>query len=89
MGIILTQTDRIYMHTLQTKHTHLPRSSRASSLHPSSFSHTIMRTVGDKVKRSTDLISFAAFVWLIGDGEDVRRDAMQAIHEYKVEVESA
>jgi hypothetical protein len=52
-------------------------------------SHTIMRTVGDKVKRSTDLISFAAFVWLIGDGEDVRRDAMQAIHEYKVEVESA
>jgi len=48
-----------------------------------------MRTVGDKVKRSTDLISFAAFVWLIGDGEDVRRDAMQAIHEYKVEVESA
>jgi hypothetical protein len=73
----------------------LPRSSRASSLHHPrhsaslSFSHTIMRTVGDKVKRSTDLISFAAFVWLIGDGEDVRRDAMQAIHEYKVEVESA
>ena len=48
---------------------------------------SIMRKVGDKVVRSTDLISFPAFVWLIGDAEDVRRDAMQAIDEYVVEVE--
>jgi hypothetical protein len=47
-----------------------------------------MRKVGDKVVRSTDLISFPAFVWLIGDAEDVRRDAMQAIDEYVVEVET-
>ena len=37
----------------------------------------------------TVIVSFAAFVWLIGDAEDVKRDAMRAKDEFKVEVETA
>mmetsp|Transcript_54006 Transcript_54006/g.80200 ORF Transcript_54006/g.80200 Transcript_54006/m.80200 type:complete len:554 (-) Transcript_54006:173-1834(-) len=49
--------------------------------------HVMLRKVGDKVERARDLLSFAGFVWLIGDADDVKRDAMRAREEFKVEVE--
>lgn len=57
--------------------------SRLSTYH----AHIMHRKVGDKVVRAKDLMSFAAFVWLIGDADDVKRDAMRARDEFKVEVE--
>lgn len=57
--------------------------SRLSTYH----AHSMLRKVGDKVVRAKDLMSFAAFVWLIGDADDVKRDAMRARDEFKVEVE--
>lgn len=56
---------------------------------PTYHNSVMLRKVGDKVVRARDLMSFAAFVWLIGDAEDVKRDAMRARDEFKVEVESA
>lgn len=54
---------------------------------PTYYQHSILRKVGDKVVRARDLMSFAAYVWLIGDAEDVKRDAMRARDEFRVEVE--
>lgn len=56
---------------------------------PTHNAHAILRKVGDKVVRARDLMSFVAYVWLIGDAEDVKRDAARARDEYKVEVEAA
>mmetsp|Transcript_1650 Transcript_1650/g.2643 ORF Transcript_1650/g.2643 Transcript_1650/m.2643 type:complete len:581 (-) Transcript_1650:12-1754(-) len=50
-------------------------------------SHAMLKKVGDKVKRAKDLMSFAAYVWLIGDEEDVMRDAQCARDEFIVEVD--
>ena len=46
----------------------------------------ILKKIGDKVVRAHDLTSFAAFVWLVGDEEDVMLDAKKARAEFKVEV---
>eukprot|EP00536_Pseudo-nitzschia_multiseries_P004668 jgi/Psemu1/253808/estExt_Genewise1Plus.C_790038 len=54
---------------------------------PTYNAHVMLRNVGDKIIRAKDLMSFAAFVWLIGDAEDVQRDAQLAREEFKVEVE--
>mmetsp|Transcript_53489 Transcript_53489/g.113601 ORF Transcript_53489/g.113601 Transcript_53489/m.113601 type:complete len:571 (+) Transcript_53489:188-1900(+) len=56
---------------------------------PTHHESVMLVGVGDKVVRATALMSFAAFVWLIGDAEDVKRDAMAAREEFKVEVEAA
>lgn len=48
----------------------------------------ILKNIGDKVVRAHDLTSFAAFVWLVGDEEDVMLDAKKARAEFKVEVEA-
>ena len=48
----------------------------------------LLKNVGDKVVRAHDLTSFAAFVWLVGDEEDVMLDAKKARAEFKVEVET-
>lgn len=50
-------------------------------------SHAMLRNIGDKVVRATDIMSFAAFVWLIGKDEDVKRDVERARNEFEVEVE--
>ena len=49
--------------------------------------HAMLRKVGDKVVVARELMSFAAFVWLIGATEEVRKDAMRARDEFVVEVE--
>mmetsp|Transcript_38249 Transcript_38249/g.67131 ORF Transcript_38249/g.67131 Transcript_38249/m.67131 type:complete len:95 (-) Transcript_38249:184-468(-) len=56
---------------------------------PTYHASIMLREIGDEVVRASSLMSFAAFVWLIGDAEDVKRDAMRAIDEFKVEVETA
>lgn len=43
--------------------------------------------IGDKVSKANSLLSFAAYVWLVGDADDVKRDAKQARDEFIVEVE--
>uniref|UniRef100_A0A7S4RCM3 ATP-grasp domain-containing protein n=2 Tax=Ditylum brightwellii TaxID=49249 RepID=A0A7S4RCM3_9STRA len=43
--------------------------------------------VGDQVKRARDLMSFCAYVWLIGSKEDVEADAKKARDEFIVDVE--
>lgn len=54
---------------------------------PTYNSHIILKNIGERVERAKDLMSFAAYVWLIGDPEDVRRDANRARDEFFVEVE--
>lgn len=54
---------------------------------PTYNSHIILKNIGEKVKPARDLMSFAAFVWLIGEAEDIRRDANRARNEYFVDVE--
>jgi len=54
---------------------------------PTHNCHIMLRKIGDKVVRARDLMSFAAYVWLIGDDEDVKRDVKRAREEFKVEVE--
>ena len=50
--------------------------------------HLLLLKVGKPIKMSTDLMSFAAHVWLVGDdAEEVKRDVMRARDEFKVEVE--
>ncbi len=56
---------------------------------PTHRESTMLCKVGDKVKRARDLMSFAAYVWLIGEAEDVKRDALRAREEFVVEVETA
>jgi hypothetical protein len=56
---------------------------------PTYNSHIILKNVGERVQRAKDLMSFAAYVWLIGDAEDVRRDANKARDEFFVDVELA
>lgn len=55
---------------------------------PTYHESIMLRKVGDKVVKAKDLMSFAAFVWLIGDEEDVKRDAMRARDEFEVEIEA-
>mmetsp|Transcript_2769 Transcript_2769/g.5039 ORF Transcript_2769/g.5039 Transcript_2769/m.5039 type:complete len:555 (+) Transcript_2769:141-1805(+) len=54
---------------------------------PTYHASSMLRKIGDKVERSTSLMTFAAFVWLVGDVDEVKRDAMRARAEFKVEVE--
>uniref|UniRef100_A0A7S4I5S5 ATP-grasp domain-containing protein n=1 Tax=Odontella aurita TaxID=265563 RepID=A0A7S4I5S5_9STRA len=49
--------------------------------------HVMMVELGQKVKKSTDLLSFAGYCWLIGSEEDVERDTKSARGEFVVEVE--
>mmetsp|Transcript_26457 Transcript_26457/g.72742 ORF Transcript_26457/g.72742 Transcript_26457/m.72742 type:complete len:563 (-) Transcript_26457:175-1863(-) len=49
--------------------------------------HVMLRKVGDKIVRARDLMSFAAHVWLIGDADDVTRDALLSRDKFNVEVE--
>ncbi|KAL3802801.1 hypothetical protein HJC23_007578 [Cyclotella cryptica] len=56
---------------------------------PTYDSHIILKNVGERVQPAKDLMSFAAYVWLIGDAQDVRRDANKARDEFFVEVELA
>ncbi|EJK54127.1 hypothetical protein THAOC_26312 [Thalassiosira oceanica] len=50
--------------------------------------HLLLQKVGEPITRATDLNSFAAHVWLVGeDAEEVRRDVMRARDEFRVEVE--
>jgi len=55
---------------------------------PTYYQSTMLRAIGDKVVRARDLMSFAAYVWLIGDKEDVMRDGHRARDEFIVEVET-
>jgi hypothetical protein len=54
---------------------------------PTYNNHIILKNVGEKVKPARDLMSFAAYVWLIGELDDIRRDANRARDEFFVEVE--
>lgn len=54
---------------------------------PTHNDHTILRKPGDKIVKARDLMSFAAYVWLIGEDADVKRDTQMARDEFKVEVE--
>jgi hypothetical protein len=47
----------------------------------------MLKNIGEKVNPAKDLMSFAAYVWLIGDPEDIRRDANRARDEFFVDVE--
>lgn len=47
----------------------------------------MLKGVGEHVVRARDLLSFAGFVWLIGDMEVVERDSLLAREEFVVEVE--
>jgi len=52
------------------------------------YDHLLLAEVGKPIKRATDLTSFAAQVWLVGDdAEEVKCDVMRARDEFKVEVE--
>lgn len=50
--------------------------------------HIMLKNVGDQVVRAKDIMSFVAYVWFIGDEDDVKRDAKLAREEFVVEVES-
>mmetsp|Transcript_2389 Transcript_2389/g.3348 ORF Transcript_2389/g.3348 Transcript_2389/m.3348 type:complete len:542 (-) Transcript_2389:1575-3200(-) len=50
-------------------------------------SHIMLCEPGSKVTVSTDIYSFAGFVWLIGKYEDVERDARLARDGFSIEVE--
>mmetsp|Transcript_32577 Transcript_32577/g.68496 ORF Transcript_32577/g.68496 Transcript_32577/m.68496 type:complete len:181 (+) Transcript_32577:1344-1886(+) len=50
--------------------------------------HVMLKKVGDKVVRAKDIMSFTAYVWFIGDDDDVKRDAQKAREEFIVEVET-
>lgn len=54
---------------------------------PTYNAHSMLRKVGDRIVRARELMSFAAYVWLIGDADDVKRDALRARVEFQVEVE--
>jgi hypothetical protein len=54
---------------------------------PTYDSHIILKNVGDSVKPARELMSFAAYVWLIGSPDDIRRDANRARDEFFVDVE--
>eukprot|EP00574_Skeletonema_japonicum_P001223 CAMPEP_0201738770 /NCGR_PEP_ID=MMETSP0593-20130828/45426_1 /ASSEMBLY_ACC=CAM_ASM_000672 /TAXON_ID=267983 /ORGANISM="Skeletonema japonicum, Strain CCMP2506" /LENGTH=568 /DNA_ID=CAMNT_0048232997 /DNA_START=86 /DNA_END=1792 /DNA_ORIENTATION=+ len=57
---------------------------RLSTYHDS----VMLKKIGDKVVRARDIMSFAAYCWLIGDDpEAVLRDAKLAREEFIVEVE--
>lgn len=56
---------------------------RLSTYHDS----IMLKNIGDTVRRAKDIMSFAAYVWLIGDDEAaVMRDATLAREEFIVEV---
>lgn len=46
----------------------------------------LLKRIGQKVTKARDLMSFAAFVWLIGDEDDVLREAKLARDQFKVEI---
>jgi len=50
-------------------------------------SHIVMTEPGKKIRVSTDIMSFAGFLWLIGKHEDVERDARLARDGFSIEVE--
>lgn len=54
---------------------------------PTYNSHIILKNIGEEVKPARELMSFAAYVWLIGQPEDIRRDANRARDEFFVDVE--
>ena len=54
---------------------------------PTYYAHSQLAEVGKPIKKSKDLASFAAQVWLRGDPADVERDAKKARDEFRVEVE--
>jgi len=56
---------------------------RLSTYHDS----VMLKNIGDKVVRARDIMSFAAYCWLIGEEEAVLRDAKLAREEFIVEVE--
>jgi len=53
---------------------------------PTYNSHLLLKKVGEMVTPARDLTSFAAYVWLIGDPEAIRRDANRARAEFFVDV---
>ena len=55
---------------------------------PTYHDSVMLKKIGDKVVRARDIMSFAAYCWLIGeDSEAVLRDAKLAREEFMVEVE--
>lgn len=56
---------------------------RLSTYHDS----VMLKKIGDEVVRARDIMSFAAYCWLIGEDEAVLRDAKLAREEFTVEVE--
>ena len=54
---------------------------------PTYHDSLMLRKIGEKVVKAKDLMSFAAYVWLVGDADDVKRDAARARDEFSVEVE--
>lgn len=54
---------------------------------PTYHASMMLKKIGDHVVRAKALMSFAAYCWLIGEEEAVRRDAKLAREEFIVEVE--
>ena len=44
--------------------------------------------IGSEIRRSNNIMSFAYYVWLIGEDEEVKRDAQKARDDFIVEVET-
>ena len=54
---------------------------------PTYYAHALSARIGGRVRKSRDLASFCAHLWLTGEPEDVERDAKKARNEFKVEVD--
>lgn len=54
---------------------------------PTYHDSVMLRNIGDKVVRARDIMSFAAYCWLIGEENQVLHDAKLARDEFVVEVE--
>ena len=54
---------------------------------PTYNSHVFLKRFGENVRPAKELNSFVAHLWLIGNQEDIRRDAVRARDEFFVDVE--
>mmetsp|Transcript_19005 Transcript_19005/g.28922 ORF Transcript_19005/g.28922 Transcript_19005/m.28922 type:complete len:549 (-) Transcript_19005:143-1789(-) len=53
---------------------------------PSYDSHEVIKYVGKRIEKSVSIMSFPAFVWLVGDKEQVEKDTIAARDRFIVEV---
>eukprot|EP00546_Thalassionema_frauenfeldii_P009199 CAMPEP_0178922006 /NCGR_PEP_ID=MMETSP0786-20121207/15894_1 /TAXON_ID=186022 /ORGANISM="Thalassionema frauenfeldii, Strain CCMP 1798" /LENGTH=532 /DNA_ID=CAMNT_0020596283 /DNA_START=173 /DNA_END=1771 /DNA_ORIENTATION=- len=82
------------------RHVYIPNNSKKSGILksykgddferlPTYDSHEVIKHVGKPIEKSISIMSFPAFVWLIGDEEQVAKDSVAARNEFIVEVEEA